>query len=581
MPCPPATAGGNAVESPPSEDGFPRRYHRPMKKIAPTPLSDPFYYMKNLLQVVAWVRGHHADLLLPEEIWHLDAWLGLPRDASALLCRMVMRKGSLFRLSRLDYSEIAGRDAAVQALADSGWIRDDPPLELAGVDAVLTRGELFALAVAHAASGGVMRSMRRQALLAHLADSLDTTAARRLGEWLPGSDDRLIQLQHAPLLRRLQLMFFGNLRQDWSSFVTTVLGLHEYEPVAFTADSRAFDRREEVDACLQLAACREQLDAGVQPSVIRKQLDTLPCESDGVQRRRQRLLFAIARQAERLGDEALALSVYRDCDSDEASLRRLRIQLKRGEHAAVCDEAARLLRDGRHRHSHSLAGLAVRASKKLGRPLPEMPPRPDIPVEHWQLPRGVLPVEENLAAACRTRGEQAFYVENRLFPGLFALLCWDSLFMPIKGAFFNPFQAGPADLYHSEFVERRAGSLQDSLALLDGDDYRQRIVETLNSKAGRRCQLVHWPTLKPELILLVLARIPPADLRRIFQHMLEELRIRSSGFPDLIVFGPASGYRLVEVKGPGDSLQPQQRAWLEFFAASGIPASVAQVSWQP
>ncbi|HAB09157.1 MAG TPA: hypothetical protein DCE38_11965, partial [Alcanivorax sp.] len=51
--------------------------------------------------------------------------------------------------------------------------------------------------------------------------------------------------------------------------------------------------------------------------------------------------------------------------------------------------------------------------------------------------------------------------------------------------------------------------------------------------------------------------------------------------PDLIQFWPAQRrYRMVEVKGPGDRLQDNQRRWLDFFIARDLPVAVCQVTWQ-
>ena len=38
-------------------------------------------------------------------------------------------------------------------------------------------------------------------------------------------------------------------------------------------------------------------------------------------------------------------------------------------------------------------------------------------------------------------------------------------------------------------------------------------------------------------------------------------------------------YRLIEVKGPGDRLQDNQRRWLSFCGREAIPAAVCRVSW--
>jgi hypothetical protein len=46
----------------------------------------------------------------------------------------------------------------------------------------------------------------------------------------------------------------------------------------------------------------------------------------------------------------------------------------------------------------------------------------------------------------------------------------------------------------------------------------------------------------------------------------------------LIQFWPEERrYRLLEVKGPGDRLQDNQRRWLKFFDRHAIPAAVCRV----
>ena len=53
-----------------------------------------------------------------------------------------------------------------------------------------------------------------------------------------------------------------------------------------------------------------------------------------------------------------------------------------------------------------------------------------------------------------------------------------------------------------------------------------------------------------------------------------------AGMPDLIQFYPAErGYRMIEVKGPGDRLQDNQKRWLAFCAEHGMPVEVCYVTW--
>ena len=81
-------------------------------------LSNPFYYLENALTVWQWVLKHHCDCLCTEEIQQLQDILNLPRDAQALLVRMVMRQGELFPLGTLQYAEIENSNQAVALLED-------------------------------------------------------------------------------------------------------------------------------------------------------------------------------------------------------------------------------------------------------------------------------------------------------------------------------------------------------------------------------------------------------------------------------------------------------------------------------
>ena len=80
------------------------------------PLEDPFYYLTNFQQVLAWLQQRYADVLSPQEQAFIERFGQLPRASQALLVRMVMRKGEHFRLGKLQYPEIGATALAVQPL---------------------------------------------------------------------------------------------------------------------------------------------------------------------------------------------------------------------------------------------------------------------------------------------------------------------------------------------------------------------------------------------------------------------------------------------------------------------------------
>ena len=54
------------------------------------------------------------------------------------------------------------------------------------------------------------------------------------------------------------------------------------------------------------------------------------------------------------------------------------------------------------------------------------------------------------------------------------------------------------------------------------------------------------------------------------------------GFPDLFVARPgrSPAFELLEIKGPGDQLRPEQRTWLQYLESKKVPVAVARVEWK-
>ncbi|MGE4408149.1 VRR-NUC domain-containing protein, partial [Pseudomonas sp.] len=74
--------------------------------------------------------------------------------------------------------------------------------------------------------------------------------------------------------------------------------------------------------------------------------------------------------------------------------------------------------------------------------------------------------------------------------------------------------------------------------------------------------------------------LPAAHLKLMFQRILADVCGNRSGLPDLIQFWPDERrYRMIEVKGPGDRLQDNQKRWLDYAHRHGLPIAVCYVQW--
>lgn len=142
------------------------------------------------------------------------------------------------------------------------------------------------------------------------------------------------------LCDRLRLMYFGNLWQDWSEFVLADLGIYRYESVEFSADSRGFRLRADVDAYLHLFDCRQRFDLGEPLEELLAGLPGEPYANPWLEGRRVKLLFQFAQHCEKQRDFDLAQRLYRQSSHPGARLRAIR-SLERGERFAEAHALAR------------------------------------------------------------------------------------------------------------------------------------------------------------------------------------------------------------------------------------------------
>ena len=552
-------------------------YCMPNQPISPATANQPapFYYLHNFRQATTWLRQRYADLLNDEEQVFLTCFDALPQASQALLVRLIMRKGPHFRSSRLNYPEIGDLDAAAAPLLELGWLDDCHPLGAAELGTLLRRDELIALL----APTPDLRALRKPELVERLQAA---TEARSFRQWCPGSPERLLTLRVGDLCERLRLMFFGNLSQGWEEFVLAELGIFRYEQVPLTPESRGFSCRLDIELYRHLHHCRTQLEAGQPCLEVLELLGQQEYANPWLRSRHDRLLFALARQLEREGDLQQALALYARSGWSGARQRQIRILEKLQQH----EQAWALVQDSLDApESEAELQLALRVQRRLARKLgqPAHPPAVDgittrldlnLPGPH------ALGVEAAVREHLDSPQAPVHYVENSLITGLFGLLCWDAIFAPLPGAFFHPFQSAPADLHSPDFQHRRRPLFEGCLAQLDSDAWQHSIRRTWHSKQGIQSPFVHWSLLTETLLNQALHCLPPVHLRAWFQRLLQDIRANRAGMPDLIQFWPEQGsYRMIEVKGPGDRLQDNQRRWLEFCHHHDMPVAVCHVQW--
>src|SRR5690606_15507938 len=161
---------------------------------------------------------------------------------------------------------------------------------------------------------------------------------------------------------------------------------------------------------------------------------------------------------ERSGELDRSLPFYLRSGHANARLRAVRIMERCGRLEAAIDLAGTAYDlPANEAEAEQARRTLRRLIRKSGRNAMSVVHRTQIDEIASELQRPALPTSvEQLARACLDRNEApVYYVENTLINGLFGLLCWDAIFAPLPGAFFNPFQRAPADLHSTNFRERR------------------------------------------------------------------------------------------------------------------------------
>ena len=537
------------------------------------------YYLRNFTYLLDFVNERYEETLNVVEKTFSTEFRALTLDAQRLYVRLCSRKGPLFRTDKLSYDDISDIAMAVTELIDEEFADWGGDHDIEAILALCTRADLLDLCRQNETKPS--SSLKKDELLAAVTESMRDLQLR---DQLPFS---VIQPRRLDELRVFRLLFFGNLHQDMTDFVLHELGVAPFESYEIDHEARFFTDRTLLDETLVLydlsELTREIIDTGEREALLQLSA-SLPDRNPDLGHRYDRIVNRIARQLERYEYCAEAFELYQRSGSVPARERSARLLHKmelRDAAIEICQEVLRAPWDAaEYEFSAKFMRRLLDKDHLQQLTLPCIESR----VQSDRLiltPQKDCNVEMLVCGWAREQGFSAHYVENALFPGLLGLAFWDIIFSPVRGAFFNPFQRGPADLFQTTFVEARAEHIAERYAYIrDGGKLASIVMKNYRRKHGLANRFVHWEALSKGLLDLALSSIPPEHLIFVFERMMSDFRNNLSGFPDLILFRDDT-YQLVEVKGPGDRLQVNQQRWFRYFGEKNIPAMVANVSYPP
>ncbi|MDA1075219.1 MAG: VRR-NUC domain-containing protein [Proteobacteria bacterium] len=535
-----------------------------MPQLRPNTPPPPDYYRNNLLRVVEFVAHTYADLLNPRELLYLHSVTQVSRDAQRLLARLISRKGPRIREDRLNYTEVGCLQTQLQQLEQQGLIDRNPAAPADRLLMLCTKDELVAW------FPGFARSSKAVLLGDIVTRYSDVQLHTRLSACL-----NWVSIRQAGMLDLLRLLYFGDSYRDLSAFVLEDLGLVRYEPYVIDRSNRQFDHRDDLDRYLTLRSARDlshrladfpQLAAEVTTQLLHQ-----PCETRIEQRTRDRALNRLGHWHERLGELDSALACYAGSNTHPARERSVRILKKTGQVQRSECLQQQLIEAPRCAEEED---FAQRFGKRGGG---VKPPITSVRLDCATPER----IEDHAAQLLTANGGVALHLENNLPLSLTALAYWPVIFAEVPGAFTNPFQSAPVDLFWPDFARTRATLIAEQDRILaDPLGFRRELTSTWQAKSDTANALMSWRAMSAEVLHTILHCIPHTILFSLVGHVIRNLPMARTGFPDLtVLYGPGQ-YEFVEVKGPTDQLQPAQRIWFKHLTRLGANGRVLKFQAQ-
>ena len=494
--------------------------------------------------------GPRAGLLTTEEGRALAAFVALPLPAQLLFVRMLTRKGPWLRSDRLDYPEV-GPDvshvrAAADALVAAGLVVRNEPVPAAALLALLRDEETRPLATALGLPARTGVAARHAALAALIPASWLAAWVGQRFDWL--------RVHPRGWIDTLLLLFFGNRRQDLSTFVVADLGHVRYEPVAEDA-LRVFEDGADFGGFRSLLDARDAAGRaaahGDAPAMLVAALELVQAPDHRLlPGRRDRALVRLAEAFGRAGHVGLAIALCDHARGPEAAHRRALLE-------------ARPLP----------AGTPGPTTPRAKRAAPYRPEQRQVALD-WRAGQ----VERCTLDWLRAQGYRGAHYENHFATALFGLACWDIVFAPVPGAFFNPWQVGPADLHDEAFLARRSEAFEARLADIRAGTWRTRIARCAREKQGIANPFIDWRALDWPLFEDLCDGLANDTVAAMCARIAQDPRRACSGFPDLSLRRGDAGTEFCEVKSPNDQLSTRQREWLQLLQGCGHPAWVARIA---
>lgn len=548
---------------------------------------DPTYprrIFQNAIEGAMKLEGH---LLTAGEQVVIRRALKLDQPTLHVLARLHGRKRQPVRLDKFQVPGISDLRFHINALVARGFLSPTNQVPHLERKSILTVPELRELATAHGLSP--------QGNRATMIQRLRHTSPVRFGPEMVG-------LRHCALFRRLCRVYLQNHSGDLSHVVLDEMGVRSsasYQPALESARFRKRSDMREYEIALGLSNLQvDETNWMGRLHEAQHWLASVPKVSNSRWRFSARRFFEkIALTCLRMGEKCLAPN---DVWIQYQNHLKLPLQHPVPAHhrAALAADRAGYPAMGMqlclaHRQGDGRDFAAIRTGRRLARraglawtggSIPE-PPKPftlnvaSVP-DLQGLRNPSMGVENTVSQVLSEHNRRAFHVEGRLWSTLFGLLYLEAIFAQVRGMIPSPYMRGPTDLGTEGFRTRRLPLIETLESCIADGNAVGILSENWKAHHGESIAGVHWHLLQLPELLRIAELLPTTALVSIMRRFSTHWHHARRGWPDLVVLPSPSDppqLKLIEVKGPNDSLRDDQRWWIATLLELGVPTEVWSV----
>lgn len=547
----------------------------------------PKYYLTYFDYLVQFVQNMYGPLLTEEEIRFISDYHELPEDARCLFIRMSNRRGLFFKPELFVYPEIDDIAAALEHLVARGFAAPPDPLDgtaVAPMLSILTKANLMEVTAELKPVIMPSKTIKKPDLVRWLTFEYD---ARQLIEAALARFD-MVGVGFSSEVSLLKFLFFGNRHDDMTEFVIRDLGHVRFQSFDEEAFSQKFSTRKEIDDALTVSFLQEAYQQMITTQPPEEVFDWLIHNytelevrlAESAKPALARLVLKAAGWMERYKMPVQALELYQLTTHAPARERKARLLHKLGfaeEARDLCLEMTSSPQNADELYfGQDFLEKLSRSRKKIVR---------QTTLALHDAESIVLPsefryqVEFGAAHYFMEQGYTAFFSENIPWRSIFGLLFWDVIYDTNVQAIHHPLQRIPSDFFLPDFYQKRAHLLRKQMEELHDMEQIQTVLrERFEQLYGTTNVLVGWHDELLDQVLTISDLLSREQLGHIMMEMATDLRDKTRGFPDLLVWRDRE-YSFVEIKSPTDHLSSRQLYWQHFFREIGVSSKVVRVKW--